>query len=203
MTPEGTDLSVHHLPEMEENYYQNLIALSDADMFGYTWIKAFRKKVSDKIYFDAGVNLFEDEIFTCKLLEKPVSIYYLKEPIYYYVRTNDTLAQKTHQDYCQLCDKVFYSWKKLLKTVGSGEDYLEKKANHMAKVCKYYGLERKVNPWVFYHEMASCNFMQYISSNDSFIYAIKSKKWIKVAIFYLKYNLKVLIAKHIARKADK
>lgn len=51
VTPDGVKLSIHELPEIKSEYYKNLIALFEADMFGYTWIKAFRKGVSHKIHF--------------------------------------------------------------------------------------------------------------------------------------------------------
>ncbi|MGN1157485.1 MAG: glycosyltransferase family 2 protein, partial [Agathobacter sp.] len=104
---DGTELSTHYLPEIQTEYYQSLIALSEVDMFGYTWVKAFRRELSREVCFDAEVNLFEDELFTCRLLEKPVKLYFLNDAIYYYVRTNGTLAQRTHEDYCKLCDRVF------------------------------------------------------------------------------------------------
>ena len=111
-------------------------------MFGYTWIKAFRRENSYEVYFDTDINLFEDELFTCKLLEKPLNLYLLNEAIYYDVRTDGTFSmQKTHKDYCQLCDRVFRAWKKLLHKTPDSELLLERKANHMAKVCKYYGLD--------------------------------------------------------------
>lgn len=192
---DGTELSVHNLPESQTEFYQNLIALSEAGMFGYTWIKAFRRENSYEVYFDTDINLFEDELFTCKLLEKPLNLYLLNEAIYYYVRTDGTLTQKTHKDYCQLCDRVFRAWKKLLHKTPDSELLLERKANHMAKVCKYYGLERNVNIFQFYSKMANTDFIKFTTLCDPVITAIKARQWYSVVWTYIKYNTKVTLSK--------
>ena len=203
VTPDGMVISNHHLPPIREDYYENLVALSEEDMFGYTWIKAYRRDILQGILFDTDINLFEDEIFTTQALKRPVRISYIKNPIYYYVRTTGTLAEKTHPEYCYLCDKVFRSWKMLLQGTLDRNAYLRNKANHMAKVCKYYGLERKVRPFLFYPAMRNTVFMQYCTSNDPFIVAIKKRKWWKVMWMHLKYKAKVAIAKHVNRKVNR
>lgn len=195
VAPNGTELSIQHLPQMAKDYYTNLMTLSEADMFGYTWIKAFRKELSQNIYFDTDINLFEDEIFTCKILEKPIKLFYLNEAVYYYVRMEGSLVQRTHKEYCRLCDRVFHAWKHLLEMTPNGAVYLEKKANCIAEACKYYGLERKINPFVFYREMANSDFIKFTTSKDLLITAIKQEKWCRVIWEHVKYNIKVAIAK--------
>lgn len=203
VTPDGTELSTHHLPGIQTEYYQSLIALSEADMFGYTWIKAFRREVSREVYFDAEVNLFEDELFTCRLLEKPVKLFFLNEAIYYYVRTDGTLAQRTHDDYCQLCDRVFLAWKKLLTPTYNSSLLLERKANHMAEVCKYYGLERKVKKFHFFNKMADADFIKFTTLCDPLITAIRAKKWHRVVWGYMKYNAKIALSKYILERVNR
>lgn len=46
----GGLISSHHLPQefYPKEYYKNLMRLSEEDMFGYTWIKAFRRNVLEK-----------------------------------------------------------------------------------------------------------------------------------------------------------
>ena len=202
VTPDGTELSTHHLPEIQTEYYQNLFALSEADMFGYTWIKAFCREVSRDVYFDAEVNLFEDELFTCRLLEEPVKLYFLNEAIYYYVRADGTLTQRMHDNYCQLCDKVFLAWKKLLTPTYNSSLLSERKANYMAEVCKYYGFEKDVNVLRFYKQMANTDFINYITLHDPEIDAIKEKRWHSVIWAYIKYNAKVKLSKHIVRISE-
>ena len=193
VTQEGVRLSEHKLPEMKTEYYKNLIALSEKDMFGYTWIKAFRKKRFHKILFKEDMKLFEDEVFTCELLENPVNLYYLKEAIYFYVCTDGSLVRKTHQEYCQLCDKVYHAWKGLLSQMPGRQYFLESKANHMAEVCKYYGLERKVKHFMFYREMSTSDFIKYSTIHDPFVSAIREKKWHRVILMHIKYNIKLVL----------
>lgn len=200
---DGTELSIYHLPDIQENYYKNLVSLSESYMFGYTWIKAFRKEIAQGIYFDVDLSLFEDEIFTCKLLERPVNIFYLREPIYYYVRMEGTLIQRTHKEYCQLCDRVFSAWKYLLEMDPNGKNNLECRANALTEICKFYGLERKVNPFTFYREMSDSEFLRYATSNDPMTIAIKEQKWFKVMCLYIKYNIKVVMSKKIFRKVNR
>lgn len=196
----GNKLSRNSLPKIKTEYYENLIALSKTDTFGYTWIKAFRKEIAFGIYFDVNQNLYEDEIFTCQLLAKPVRLYYLREAIYFYVISVGSLMQRTHEDYCQLCDSVYYAWERLLDKMPKKNFFLEEKANHMAQACKYYGLEKKVNPFHFYRDMASCEFMKVSSDCDPFIIAIKKKKWCAISWMYLIYHIKIRIAKYMRKK---
>lgn len=203
VTPDGTELSTHHLPKIQTEYYQNLIALSEADMFGYTWIKAFRRGISHEMYFDAEINLFEDELFTCRLLEKTVKLYFLNEAIYYYVRTEGTLVRRTHEDYCQLCDRVFVAWKKLLTPIHNSSLFLESKANHMAKICKCYGIERRVRKFHFFNEMADTDFIKFTTLCDPLIIEVRAKKWHRAVWLYMKYNAKIVISKYFLERMKK
>lgn len=196
---DGIELSVHEPPNTQTEYYSKLIGLSEADMFGYTWIKAFRRDILRNVRFDEEMNLFEDEIFTCKLLEQQVKIFIMKEPIYYYVRTEGTLARRTHNNYCQLCDKVFREWSNLLSDAPNSSAFLNNKANHMAKVCQYYGIEREIKPLPFYKEMSSCAFMNYVTLQNPLIISIKEKKWLKVQWLYWKYIVKVAVSEVVKR----
>lgn len=56
----GSIISRHHLPQefQSTKYYNNLMRLSEADMFGYTWIKAFRRTVLERVRFDTNMCLF-------------------------------------------------------------------------------------------------------------------------------------------------
>ena len=196
---QGNKISEHLPPELQSDYFENLINLSVADMFGYTWIKAFRRRILKNKRFEIGVNLFEDELFTCNLLARPQKLCFLKESIYYYVRFEGTLATKTHSNYCILCDNVFNAWRNLLSIVPNKSSYLNEKANHLAVVCKYYGLERKVKTLSFYKDMSICEFMKYVTSQDQLINCVKEKKWNKIRWLYWKYNMKIAISSFIKK----
>lgn len=199
----GVELSVHVPPDIHSDYFSKIIDLSEADMYGYTWIKSFRRNILRNTRFNENINLFEDEIFTCNLLKRPVNIYVLKEAIYYYVQSDGTLAQRTYDNYCQLCDMVYSAWKELLMKMPDGVDALRKKANHFAEICKYYGLERDVKPSLFYKKMKSCEFINNISTHDPLIMAIKKGKWVKVKWIYLKYKIKLAIVKLLIKREHK
>lgn len=199
----GVELSVHVPPDIHSDYFSKIIDLSEADMYGYTWIKSFRRNILRNTRFNENINLFEDEIFTCNLLKRPVNIYVLKEAIYYYVQSHGTLAQRTYDNYCQLCDMVYSAWKELLMKMPDGVDALRKKANHFAEICKYYGLERDVKPSLFYKKMKSCEFINNISTHDPLIMAIKKGKWVKVKWIYLKYKIKLAIVKLLIKREHK
>lgn len=98
-------------------FFEMLAELSRRDLFGYTWIKSFRKTAVDEIRFRQDINLFEDEIFTCEVLEQCHSIGIVEESVYNYVCGNqNALMAKTHQDYCELQEEVYCAWKHLLES---------------------------------------------------------------------------------------
>ena len=48
-------------------------------MFGYTWIKAFRRRILKNKRFEMGVKSFSrDELFTCNLLARPPETFAFK-----------------------------------------------------------------------------------------------------------------------------
>lgn len=199
VTEDGTILSEHKLPILKNDYFINLISLSEQDMFGYTWVKAFRRKVIGKIRFDDNLDLLEDEVFTCKVLQNKMKLFYLDEPLYYYVRTNETLANKTHQDYSRICDYVWKEWRNLLKDTELQKQVLCNKANHMAQNCKYYALERSIKKFEFYRDIANSDYIKMSTLDDTFIDKIKKRKWIEVLIYHFSYKCKVYISKLIRK----
>lgn len=199
VTEEGIILSEHTLPILKNDYFINLIALSEKDMFGYTWVKAFRREVIGKIRFDDNLDLLEDEVFTCKVLQNKIKLFYLDEPLYYYVRTNETLANKTHQDYSRICDYVWKEWRNLLKDTELQKQVLCNKANHIAQNCKYYALERSIKKFEFYRDIANSDYIKMSTLEDTFIDKIKKRKWIEVLIYHFSYKSKVYISKLIRK----
>lgn len=163
-------ISSHHLPrELQPNeYYKNLMRLSKEDMFGYTWIKAFRCTVLEKVRFETNMCLFEDEVFSCVALHNPLQIKFLYKTLYNYVCAGTaSLARRTHKNYPIICDKVYLAWKILLKSCNDdAEDFLKEKALHMQKVCKFYGLERDVQSVRFFKELSNCSFMTDYPTED-------------------------------------
>lgn len=195
----GSIISRHHLPQefQSTKYYNNLMHLSEADMFGYTWIKAFKRTVLERKRFDTNMCLFEDEVFTCMVLHKPVSIKFLYKPLYNYVCTGtESLARRTHVNYHIMCDKVYLAWKSLLRDCDDDyETFLREKANHMQRLCKFYGLERNVHTIRFFKELSNCSFVNDHPTKDRLIHAIKNKHWIIVYKEVAIYKAKIFISK--------
>ena len=131
--------------EVLETNIKTALALSEHDMFGYTWIKAFRRDSIKEIRFDASLNLFEDEVFTCQVLPYCRRIGVVNKPIYNY-NTGDgsSLIGRTHQDYCLKCDKVYQAWKVMLGGCQEKANIMAKKASSFVSRCYYYAFERKV-----------------------------------------------------------
>lgn len=180
----------YNLPSLKNVFIDDLVALSEKDMFGYTWIKAIRKEFIGDIRFNETLNLYEDEVFTCELFAKKGNIARVNKPIYNYVQNVGSLVYRTRKDYYKNCEAVYHAWKNLLPM--DQEKYkklLQNKGNHMARVCKYYGLEKKVNPFLFFRELEKCDFIQMEDLNDPFINDLKRGKWIKVWWEILRYRL--------------
>lgn len=172
------------------------MSLSDSDIFGYTWVKAFRRSVLSEVRFNENMLLFEDELFTVEALKNPLKIYYLHKELYHYVCVGNTsLARRTHENYQELCDVAYCAWKELLNNRREGVKFLKKKANHLSFVCKYYGLERANNPMGFFKRMSECVFLKDPILEDSFLVHIREKNWGMVRSFVLSYKLKACISK--------
>lgn len=191
---EGEILSTHRLPAQSEDYYRTLIELSKSDVFGYTWVKAFRRTAIGKMRFKKDLNLLEDELFTCQVLNNQCKIYLLDEPIYNYVRTEGTLATKTHQDYSEINDLIWKEWNRLLQDCDYGKDFLIMKANKIADNCKWYALERKIEVLPFYKSIAESEYIKMVTSKDPIINQIREQKWKYVLMYHVYYKIKVTIA---------
>lgn len=198
VTETGNLISSHHLPQdfCTAEYYKNLIRLSEADMFGYTWIKAFRRTVLENVRFETNMRLFEDEVFTCTALHKPIQIMFLYKPLYNYVSTGTTsLARRTHSNYHIMCDTVYLAWESLLRNYGDdGKVFLSEKATHMQTVCKFYGLERDVKTIRFFKELSNCSFINNHPTEDSLVHAIKHKHWSFVYKEVATYRAKLFLS---------
>lgn len=186
----GDEKIPHNLPNLKKVFIDDLVTLSEKDMFGYPWIKAIRKEFIGDIRFDETLDLYEDEVFTCELFAKKGSVARVNKPIYNYVQNVGSLVYRTRKDYYKNCEAVYHAWKKLLPMdQDKYKKILQKKANHMARVCKYYGLEKKVNPFLFFRGLKKCDFIQMEDSSDLFINDLKQEKWIKVWWEILRYRL--------------
>lgn len=196
VTEDGEQLAYSTIPELTVDYYESLIGLSKADVFGYTWCKALKSNTVKNIRFDEKVSLFEDEIFTCEALKKPLSISYLNDNLYRYVCTNNgTLSRKLNEEY-QMCYELAYcAWKQLLGNYTEQSLFLKDKANHFARVCQYYGLECSKQPMRFYKKLSRCTFFHDAVFESTLLRNIRNNNWILVQLEILNYRMKQRILK--------
>ena len=180
--------TVYHVPSLSTDYYENLLRLTNADALGYTWVKAIKKSLIIGNKFNEHISLYEDELFTLAVLSNPCSISVIDEPLYNYVITSDSLSFRVYQDYCILCDTVYKLWKDVLPH--NLHKHLVAKANHMTMVCQYYGMEKDVNPFLFYKQLSQCVFFNDCTSNNAFVSDVRSNKFIKLLIKTAIYRVK-------------
>ena len=184
------DMQMIHCPKKDKrDYYGQLAYLSSKGLFGYTWIKAFKKQVIGKRRFRRDISLFEDEIFTCEVMKVCKKIEILPRAVYIYRRyETETLMDKTRADYVYLQDLVYQAWESMLGTCSNKKEILQQRANMLAVNCKYYYFERKISIKLLY------------DLQDSFFTLVRNKKWFVIKILKAKYRLKIKFSRLKYRK---
>lgn len=180
-----------YLPPTDIRGTELLAALSERDLFGYTWIKCFARATVEESGFPEDMSLFEDEIFTCKVLEKTDSVAVLPEALYCYVSGGaNMLTGRTYENYCVLSDRVFSAWEQLLRNETEKEAFLQRKANAFVGRCRYYGLERDVDVVRFFESLAETRFFRCHTDWTALDRAIEKKNWLAVRASVAFYRMK-------------
>ena len=181
--------------EVMETNIKTALALSEQDMFGYTWIKAIRRDVIKETEFDTTLNLFEDEVFTCQVLPNCRSIGVVNKPIYNY-NTGDgsSLIGRTHQDYCLKCDKVYQAWKAMLGGCQESANILAKKANGFVSRCYYYAFERQINIQGYFSQLKDTTFFKEHTEKNRLDEAVRNYDYKKLRFEKMKYQMRVRIS---------
>ena len=191
---------IRNIPDLPQNHIDQIVALTKEDLFGYTWIKAFSRQLVGQTRFDESLNLFEDEVFACQIMQKQPAVSRIDKPLYNQIVLPGSLSRKTHQDYYEKCEAVYLAWRQLLLTAQAADHpILQEKANHMTNVCKYYFLEREVSPIPFVRGLANCTFFQDSTIDDALIAEIKIGKTGSALIKRTIYRTKVLLRKLTGR----
>ncbi len=181
--------------EVLETNIKTALTLSEHDMFGYTWIKAFRRDSIKEIRFDASLNLFEDEVFTCQVLSYCRRISVVNKPIYNYnIGDGSSLIGRTHQDYCLKCDKVYQAWKTMLGGCQEKANILAKKANSFVSRCYYYAFERQVNIQSYFSQLKDTAFFKEHTEKNKFDEAVWNGDYKKLRFEKMTYQTKVRIS---------
>ena len=173
-----------------------LAALSEGDLFGYTWIKCFSKKALEGVSFPENMSLFEDEVFTCAVLEKTERVSVLPQPLYCYVNSGEEmLTKRTHEDFCTLSDMVYSAWEKLIRPSTDQDAFLQKKANTFVRRCQYYGFERDVNCTAFFQDLSKTQFFRVHTCWSFLDNQIKHENWAVIKLARMFYRLKQGLAR--------
>jgi len=181
--------------EVGDSNIKTILKLSELDMFGYTWIKAFRRESIKDVTFDSSLNLFEDEVFTCQVIPNCMKIGVVGKPIYNYrVGAGNTLIGRTHEDYCLKCDKVYRAWKSMPSIYQEAQQALTKKANSFVSRCYYYAFERNVELHNFFSQLKETAFFKEHTENFELDKAVQNDDYMKLRLAKMKYQIKVNIS---------
>ncbi len=191
-TAHGQDLGCH-IPEIGDglSLSQQLCALSGQDLFGYTWIKAFRRETIGQSRFPEDLNLFEDEVFACTVLQNARRIAVLPKALYHYVTGSPgSLMGRTHADYPAKCDRVFRAWAQLLEGQPLAAELLTRKANAAASRCMYYCCERDVELRSFVDTLADSEFFTRHTDWTAFDRLVQKRRYRLLWLEKQKYGIK-------------
>lgn len=191
-----------HIPRVAGNtgYYETLTELYEHDLFGYTWIKAFRRDAIGNHRFHQELNLLEDEVFACEVLTEQKRIKIVSKAILNYVTGNaGSLIGRTHPDYCRKVDAAYGAWKKLLQPYERRNEVLAQMANAHVSRCMYYGFERDIDPDDFFENLAQCQFFADSNLDTAFYLSVKTGNVRKLRQMRSKYRLKVAVSKLLKR----
>lgn len=161
-------------------------------LFGYTWIKAFRRATIGENRFPMDLNLMEDEVFACQVLAQVSRTAVLAEPLYNYI-TGDpgSLMGRTHPDYCRKADLAYRAWKQLL----TDPEELVRLSNSNVRRCMYYGFERDVEPAVFFRDLVGTDSFRDCTLDDKFCRQLRAGKFARVHLMRRIYRLKQTAAR--------
>lgn len=201
ISADGHALNIH-IPEIEASpeLHDQLAQLSVRNLFGYTWIKAFRRETIGHARFPGDLDIFEDEVFACDVLVNCSRIAVVPKTLYNYVTgTPSSLAGRTRPDYPQKCDRAYRAWKKLLNSYGDKEKILVQRANALASNCMYYCFERKIDLKYFTDTLRETEFFAAHTLWSRFDDLVRQRKYSLIKLEKSKYRLKTALAKLIRR----
>lgn len=196
------DLFGVHIPKASEeaDYYETLLQLHKQDMFGYTWIKAFRRSAIGAHRFSMELNLLEDEVFACEVLSEQQRIAVIPKPLYNYITGNPgSLIGRTHPDYCRKVDAAYNAWKHLLRDYSKKDAALTEMANAHVNRCMYYGFERDVDIKSFFRDLRSTIFFAEHTSEGWLESDIQKDLYYMLAMRRWTYRLKNRISVYIKK----
>ena len=114
------------------NEYADKMLLRPADFYyGVLWNKLYRRSIieNSKIRMDEGISYCEDMIFNLEYLLHAKTVYVLKAPVYYYVRTEGSLVEQnlSIENTVKMKTSVIRYYADFYKNINDEEDYEERK----------------------------------------------------------------------------
>lgn len=144
------------------------LLLSDRNMFGYTWLKAYKKEVVQDVWFDEGLSRFEDEVFTCDALKSGLSVTIIQKPIYNYnAEMPNSLSLRASENYCLLRDRIFLAWRSLFERNHYELSKLLQIAEECYRACEYHKLRYYPSEGLFLEDLHQCNFYHYMEAHEN------------------------------------
>ena len=142
-----------------EDYY---LLLSAQNMFGYTWLKAYRREVLQEVQYNEDMSLFEDEVFTCDVLTKCSSVAVISKPIYnYFTDVSGSLSQRVCNNYCLQRDRIFLAWQNLFVKKHYALDKLNQIASECYNACLYHKQRHYPSEEQFQTDLQQCHFYRF------------------------------------------
>lgn len=135
----------------------------DTEIGGFLWNKLFKREVLIGIWLPENVQIMEDTIFLCKVLERVNKIYYLAQPLY---------------NYCDNEKSITNNWDKVYLKSGSIQ-YIESWYRILDEFELNYLQSEYIRVAIF---ETAINFKYYVSKEKQ----LKNKKLVK----YLNKNIK-------------
>lgn len=201
-TDKNGSVKSRHIPDVSEteSFFKILTALSAQDLFGYTWVKAFRSSALGGERFPEDMNLFEDEVLACKVLPKCRRIGILAKPVYYYVTGSaSSLVGRTHSDYCQKCNAVYAAWCNLLAPWEGKDAFLTAMANRFTERCRFYGFERPVPLKEYFTALSETAFFKEHTAITDFDKAVSMHRFGSIQMKKSVYQAQNLISHMLGR----
>ena len=145
-----------------DDYY---LLLASQNMFGYTWLKAYRRDVLQAVRYNEDLLLFEDEVFTCDVLSNCSSVTVAPKSIYnYYIDVPDSLSQRVCNNYCLQRDRIFLAWQKFFVEKHYDVDKLMQIASGCYHACQLHKLRHYTSEEQFQTDLLQCHFFRFMEA---------------------------------------
>lgn len=89
----------------------------------FVWSKLYKRSILQQVLFDETIHLGEDTLFACEAMSKGQSAYFVAQPLYHYVQSDNSATRKSYFDKRMLTGKDAYY--KLMKLCSKSYQEIE------------------------------------------------------------------------------